>query len=256
MRLAHITPTAHLNDLLLDCDYHLVLATVVLNDKRYCDWYRQAMARGDYVILDNDAHELKDQPHQLTLDTLQRAIDALGPDEVVLPDKVGAGAQETIDMAFDAVEKLQHQGLFMAVPQAKTIEQYYECAKTLYKNDYVQCLGVSYLPVEKQLGQTRPSVVHVLHELLPDAELHMLGEAASLRTLLDKSIHNKVRGLDTAKLVNWGINVEMVTKDRVPPHKGRSGGPFEYFDIKMDWQQLWYAHKNIQYWSHYVNAVE
>ena len=58
MQVAHIVPTLLLNRYKSYLGrYHLLLASRVLEDKRYAEFYEHLSGLGHHIILDNDAHE-------------------------------------------------------------------------------------------------------------------------------------------------------------------------------------------------------
>lgn len=257
MDLAHITPTAHLDDLLIGSTYHLILTQQVIKDAKYREFYTRRSRDGDFIILDNDAHELKDEPQAIKLALLQQAIDLMvadsgPPTEVVLPDRIGADCEETIELAVEGLRELNWDGAYMAVPHGSTVSLYHSCARALWEFGGVTSLGVSY-SLEKELGVKRGDVVKVLCDTIM-CDIHLLGEGAALNSLLDKDLHNKVRGLDTAKLVNWGLQGTVVKSDAsIPPHIGRQAGAYGYFDLQLGPDKLWVASQNIRHWDAYCS---
>lgn len=81
MRIALIPPIPHLSDV-QETGFHLVLSHL-LRDEKYATFYRERRDRGDYLILDNGAHELGASRDHVEL--LKNA-EMLGAQEIVLPD--------------------------------------------------------------------------------------------------------------------------------------------------------------------------
>lgn len=263
MKVAHITPTSLLREVLdPNQDYHLVLTNQILGDQEYLNFYRERVAQGDYVILDNDAHELKDANQMMKIDMLNEAIDLLRPSEVVLPDKFGTGMRETLEYAQEGLDKL-HKGpwAWQGVPRGKTLSEYLECAAQMIVGfPNIHCLGVYYL-TEIELNIPRPMLVPMMVEKLkilgyicPD--IHLLGEGRTLESMKEAQYFPpEVRGLDTAKIVNWGLEGKLVSANNIPPHRGRAKNYFSVAiadSLEICRKQI--IRDNIEYWRWYCGS--
>lgn len=81
MKLAHIAPTSILKEEVFKAlDFHLCLASQVLKDPVYAEYYRYAKG---FVILDVPTREEKDRKRPYDLDKLWKAIELVDRKSVV-----------------------------------------------------------------------------------------------------------------------------------------------------------------------------
>lgn len=263
MKVAHITPTPLLEKVLhpKKDNYHLVLTNQIINDEAYREFYKDCISRGHYVILDNDAHELKGAGQMMKIDMLNEAIDLLGPSEVVLPDRFGDGMEATIAHMEEGLEKLRKGSWkWQAVPRGLNYKEYIACVKRVLSYKEVSCLGIYYLTV-KELGVKRRDnactvATWATHLIRGDIKIHLLGEGADLRAMRDaEHMPAMVRGLDTAKIVNWGLEGKPCSANHVPPHSGRTHDYFAQGE-DLDEERLKVIKDNIMYWRWYCGRVQ
>lgn len=101
MKIALIPPIPNLSLAREGDGIHLLLAHLC-KDQRYVDFYKERSRRGDYIILDNSAHEHgTGSPMQGLLKLAKR----VGAHEVVVPD-VLFSMEETLDSAQDTLDWL------------------------------------------------------------------------------------------------------------------------------------------------------
>lgn len=146
-----IAPTEYLHLIPKEANVHLLLAHL-MEDKRYCEFYKKRKEAGDYIIVDNGAFEFK---RPLDADEIFRLVGGAGfqPDVIVAPDYPfehwGKTVTETADFAkryhqyFDASVKL------MAVPQSKPGDWrgWIECYQNLVQVPNVNWIGMSILGI-------------------------------------------------------------------------------------------------------------
>lgn len=165
MKVAIIRPDAHLEDPRLQTDFHLVLAQQVLASKDYLAYYQQAIARGNFVILDNDAAELGQATSD---DLLLEAAELLRPHVVVAPD-VLFDTEQTLARTNSFLKQAKSLTV-MAVPQGKTAKSYLECFEAFNKDSRVQWLGIT-----KYCVPAFPCRLDVLSRISSLKPCHLLG---------------------------------------------------------------------------------
>jgi len=254
MLVANITPT-DLLDLVIDADetYHLVLADRIMTDDRYRAFYANRVSRGDWVILDSPTHELKGTMPDIAQWT--EGVTALRPSEVVLPDLWGfVSAADTVDYAregLDRLSRLSWSGSVMAVPHGTDWDDYHRCIRALGRINAVTTLGI-FEEVEFCYGHKRREAVEAARDAMRFPSVHLLGKMEDLSDLKDDWMRNNVRGVDSGKLVVWGLaGVELYPHEDPPPYPGR---PHGYFDIDartVSRRQYECIKRNIRWWRLY-----
>jgi hypothetical protein len=123
MKIAIITPIPDLDRYATEgSGIHLVLAHL-LGDPAYYEFYKERRAAGDYLILDNGAHE---HARPLKMPELLARAERLGAHEVVLPD-VQTDSVATLHELMDALYYLRFEHgrvlpKFMLVPQGSSFK--------------------------------------------------------------------------------------------------------------------------------------
>jgi hypothetical protein len=262
MKIANITPIPLLDKVLDDLEtYHLVLTSLMNESEAYRQFYQRRIARGDYVILDNDAFELGES---LPVDAIGDAALEFHPSEVVLPDKYDGTCAETLGMARSGLHLLKRRfeahnycPKFFGVVHGETWEKWVECALGLWQMG-VDTLGVNE-EVEELYGLHRCEVVKQLNEYLCEwhahgTQIHLLGKLEDLSDLVDPFVQKVVRGCDSGKLIRWGFDREIAVPHHVPPYPGR-GEDFFQRDTD-DAYELSAIRTNIQLWRNIAAGVD
>lgn len=131
MKVAFITPIPDLDRFATQSKVHLVLAEH-LDDERYLSFYKYRRSVGDYVILDNGAHE-HDEPLPMQ-ELMMRAIE-LGPNELILPDVQRESAKTQVATSKALIWLRRNRDAWGAatspklqiVPQGKTMDEWTRC---------------------------------------------------------------------------------------------------------------------------------
>src|ERR1035437_9290495 len=132
MRTALITPLADLDSFPHEDRIHLTLAHLIGPTNKYTTFYVKKKIAGDYIIIDNSAHEFRKPMPPAML--LRRAI-VVRADEVVMPDVPYKGP-ETVMLTDEALkmwtkymrvelEELRPQ--LMLVPQGSSLAEWRTC---------------------------------------------------------------------------------------------------------------------------------
>ena len=122
MKHAFIAPVSYLDVIPDSSDFHLLLAHL-LDNERYCEYYREKSYRGDTIIIDNGAFEFK---RPLPADEYRRLIDLSGiePDIIVAPDYPFQNWKTTVEATAAFVKTYGryfdvNKTSIMAVPQSE-----------------------------------------------------------------------------------------------------------------------------------------
>lgn len=168
----------------------------------YTDFYKKMKAEGKYVVLDNGEAENM----QLTLEALLDKICMIHPSEVILPDTL-FDSTATINKsiaAYDALSnKLTTMGIrIMVVPQGKTVEEWFQCAKILIDEIKVDTIGIPKLLVKTENDlYARAKAVSLVRSInMHDIEIHLLGcsETPKIIKAIKETAPNIVRGCDSS----------------------------------------------------------
>lgn len=253
MKIAIIAPTQLLDTYATRGDaYHLCLSERILHDVRYAHFYRERAALGDYVILDNSAHE------QLEGDSwaeLARAAVYVNPSEIVLPDRLFFG-DDTLDRSTEAAARLRDafpDVKLMGVPQGRTPTEWRECLVGL------DALGVDTIGISKDYevwadGRGLYQLArYVKAYCRPSVEIHMLGWGRKLHHIAH--IASMVRGIDSAKPLVYAMHdvrlPDVLTNENLPKYPRRTAGFFEATAIPDD-----LARHNIDVFRSYAHPRE
>ena len=185
VKISHETPLCLLGDSEQFNDYDYALPHLFDEEEGYLEYFRQAKAKGRYIIMDNSLHELG---HAYDSARLMFWINKLRPNEFIVPDVwenrdasvVNARKWAQIELP-EGVEKV-------AVVQAQTIHEASTCYQTYKDLGYKKIAfsyGASYyndvIPhPNKDLGKAlgRLSVISALHKMkvIEDNDrVHLLG---------------------------------------------------------------------------------
>jgi len=246
MDLCLIPPIAHLRQ--FKQKRHLVLSHLLQN-KQYREFYEERRAQGDYLILDNSAHEngIGEGPGKLLLQALD-----LNVQELVVPDKLDDGpttvklAREALLSWFGVKGHLRGRDIrLMYVPQGKTILEWRMCLTDLM---VLHASAVEFweVPLPLTIGISKDyahwdgGLYHLLniaeHFTMRDyVEVHLLGSGHDYWTAADLAKEFEIRSVDTAKPFVWAFDGLVMSKkvphilpDSLPPR------PTTYFHQEFE----------------------
>lgn len=245
MDLCLIPPIHHLHQ--FPQKRHLVLSHL-LQDKTYRDFYMERREAGDYIILDNSAHEngIGEGAEKLLLQAL-----ALQPQELVVPDAL-EDAERTVEFASNALRtwfgfgRLSLTDLpirLMYVPQGKNLDEWSRCLTQLLSlhDAIADYSGTNYactIGVSKDYGAWPGGLDALLTLLRPlsGIDIHLLGcghDYWTPRILADK---HSIRSVDTAKPFVWALNNLVMERGPMYLHEGMPSRPREYFYLSLDYE--------------------
>ena len=214
--------------------YHLLLSNL-FGSPMYVQYYTDRKTDGDYIILDNSAHELG---HGENLSEMLKKIDRVGPNEVVVPDRLFFG-DDTVRNAETFIPNFRrHFGTgikLMGVPQGRTPGEWEACARDLL------ALGVDTIGISKDYEVWGGGLVTRLHAIRVYAQtfglkvpVHMLGWGRELQQISefgdyqigfgDEHTGAWIRGMDSAKPLVYaaaGIALSMSLSMPVPDYPSR-----------------------------------
>lgn len=239
MDLCLIPPFLHLRQ--FPQKRHLVLSHL-LQYKVYRDFYAERRIAGDYIILDNSAHEngLGEGPGKLLLQALD-----LQPHELVVPDAL-ENAQRTVELARSAVVswygsdyRLQSVNpRLMYVPQGQNVYDWIWCLRSLLDlHEYAASLGGQRgctIGISKDYAHwehgLRGLVTTILqHQRSFGIQIHLLGCGHDYHSLA-RLTSTWIRSVDTAKPFVWAMNgMRMSTTPEPLPSAPLPARPREYF---------------------------
>lgn len=222
MRVAFITPTPMLQQFATKSDYHLVLAHIYKEDAAYREFYKERVAAGDFVILDNSAYELQEA---VNVQIILECAKDLNPTAVFLPDS-RFDKDRTIALAREAKEVLSGHGWkLLGVPQGNDLRSILECYRWMGSQDWIDGFGL-YEEIGEVAGLgIRKDFLAYLEEyrlVYPGKHYHMLGMEEDLTQIQALGSYRWVNGIDSAKAIVYSLNGILLLHDGtdVPyPHR-------------------------------------
>lgn len=155
IKICVITPISHLEEYASLGEMDMSLSHIILEDsergRQYAEYYKRQREAGRFVLLDNSAFELEQQGKGLDPDPVLDAAEITNPSEVIATDVLFDG-QATIESTNRFIERMRERGVLgkykvMAVPQGKSVEEWWECYEHLIEHPEVDTIGLSKLSV-------------------------------------------------------------------------------------------------------------
>lgn len=229
MQAAFITPTSMLNFFATRSNYHLVLAHIYREDENYRNFYKERVAAGDFVLLDNSAYELT---VGLNVDILLECALDLNPTAVFLPDS-RFDSEETKKLALEAKEKLQGHGWkLFGVPQGSDLKEIIDCYTWFKEQDWIDGFGIyEEIGEVAGLGWRNDFLDYLEQQNLVDGTkyYHLLGMEEDIAQIRHLATHHWVSGIDSAKAVVYGLfNIRLSESGTTEDYPHRPRG---YFDL-------------------------
>ena len=249
MKLCNIAPAGHLRELTGQDDMHLILAHWVLNNKEYAAYYRERSEAGDYIILDNAAHEYK---QSIAVELIIAAGDIVHPSEIVLPD-VMRDAQKTIEATVEAFSPLrEHFGngmKYMAVAHGKTEKEWLECLRRQMQLP-IDCIGIPRVYAD-DFGSWALAVdntIDVSVDTDKEIDIHLLGSPHDITRLVEVAYKfpGSVRSSDSSKHIGYAINCRTLEVPLNPQQRNANSRPHNFLTYEMSPLQLEMAKYNMK----------
>jgi len=146
-----ITPTSYLEQFAVQSKSHLVLAHLVDTDEVYADFYKKMSERGDFLMMDNSAYELK-EPY--SPDKLVKLGHKCGAHAIVLPDYPFKPSLRTIDAAIEMIGPVKEAGFkTFFVPQSMSgqLDDWIDGYIWASENEHIDIIGMSILGIPNAL---------------------------------------------------------------------------------------------------------
>ena len=140
IKVSHETPLCLLGDSEKFNDYDYALPHLFDEEEGYLEYFRQAKAKGRYIIMDNSLHELG---HAYDSARLMHWIEELRPNEFIVPDVWENRDKSVVNARHWAQIKLPKGVTKVAVVQAQTIHEAGTCYQT-YKDLGYEKIAFSY----------------------------------------------------------------------------------------------------------------
>lgn len=157
-----ITPTAYLEQFASQSSMHLVLAHLVDRDEQYTSFYKQMSKRGDFIMMDNSAYELKEP---FSPDKLIDLATKCGAHAIVLPDYPFQPAHVTIDAAKEFIPAFKAAGFqTFFVPQSERgdLDDWLQAYMWASENDDIDIIGMSILGIPNAIPNIDPAFARVV----------------------------------------------------------------------------------------------
>ena len=168
-----------------------------------------------YKILDNSLIELGGA---LSMERLIQAADAIGADEIILPDVFKDG-KATIESTKEAIDWLKERNLLgryklMAVAHGNNKDEWKECFDILDEIPEIDVIGIPKVTSTWLEERNRKNLFDVFKN--SNKEIHFLGSWFNLDELckLDKEVKVRVRSVDTCLPSLYAIQGKDFHEDR------------------------------------------
>lgn len=148
IKYGYISPIEYQHLIPESADFHLILAHL-LDNKKYVEFYKEKIKRGDTVILDNSAFEFK---RALSADEIFGFIDRSGiePTYVVAPDYPFEDWKQTMASTLSFIQQVKDKSYkVMAVPQSTKgdVKGWMQGYQQMYDNPDIDVIGMSILGI-------------------------------------------------------------------------------------------------------------
>lgn len=258
MKLAFITPTAHLNDFAIQSNFHLVLPHLYVEHPTYSEFYRERSKRGDFIIQDTSVFEL-DTP--LSNEDLVETANFIGASEMVAPEVLrdAEGSKILLEQFLEYKSKVNCNIPVMAVVQGKTFVEISRHWAYLLNISEVATIGLPFVldfdtPASKGIKSLTLKRVlnrwYVLDTLQSASQLnkpvHLLGLADGVE--LQHYINNPmIRSNDSSSAFVHGSEMVYYTE---------RGLPCEKIQTKLDFKTRLTSHKQYEVVQHNIDMLK
>ena len=249
MRVFVIPPLKHLELAHMGDKCYYTLAHLYYQHEHYRQFFKAAVKKKDFVILDNSAAERS----LVTEDILIEIVRDLQPSEVIAPD-ILLDKNNTLKALIRFIKRLEKEKLnnanIFAVPQGKTRKEWLECYKEMLNNPYVKVIGLSKISVpfcwykratkDTYIKEARNKCIKYLNKNnLIKKPIHCLGQGDFKEFKAYKNIP-LIRSTDSCYPILAAINGIEYSKNfkRIETHNN-------YFETKMNRKQIERAILNI-----------
>ena len=245
-KIATIVPIAHLDS--IKSHYRFMALSHLMSDETYASFYKERIAEGKWVTLDNSAVELGHPEDNTTY--LEKALE-LGASEIMLPDyfqdneKTLSEAQRLIDRAIAA----SYMGRVMGIPQGKNVVEWtYSVARFVHLG--VHTIGISYRYLS-MFGGSRLFPCYIVENICEkegaETNIHLLGAALPINEDATPCL-----GLSYVRGVDSSIAAKFTKVGKLVPYGYQNlPGPVDLQNDKLNAELLY---KNVTRWRGIVAA--
>lgn len=245
----YVIPPLHNLELMDLGDRYFCLAQLYKRDKSYRKFFKQKVAEGKWVTLDNGVGDFD----FISQDELFTIMKDLMPSEIIPLDVLKDG-DATFKNAVEFILRIKEEDLLgktqvLAVPQGDTLEEWLECYIKLSNLREVDTIGMSKIGIpwvvsrstkDQNIARDRNVIFDYLqNEELLRKPMHFLGAGS-----YDEYLHYKgseyVRSTDSCFSVFLGMSGIKFE----PGHK-RIPTPRDYFDREISEEQMVIVKENI-----------
>ena len=261
LHFGYIAPICYLNMIPEDQTFHLVL-THYLKDPTYLAFYKKKQERGDTIVADNMAFELK---RSISADELIQTIDQSGlkPTYVVAPDYPGLDWKVTWESAVKFIEQAKDKPYkIMAVPQSVEGDWkgWMECYDKMMKEPKIEMIGMSILGIPNAFCSLTGTKDIAFNRIFASAYIiantghmpgtkwhHYLGLGAGPRELIIQQQIGLIDSNDSSSPIWHGHLGIMYDNSQSGLKDGKSKIPVN-FGVKPSSKNMWIQY-NIDYMS-------
>lgn len=222
-------------------DYDYMLPHLMDENEEYCNFFYESKKMGRYIVMDNSLHELGEA---YNTERLMHWIHEIEPNEFIVPDVWEDKTASIVNARSWAHTKMPKNTTKVAVVQAKSIHEAYECVQ-IYKDLGYKKIAFSYGAEyyhemcphpNKDLGKAigRYMVISSMYDdktLLYNDRVHLLGTASPIEFGMYKNI-NCIESIDTSNPIMAAIGEMPYTKMGL--HMKPIANMNKYQDVSID----------------------
>lgn len=237
-------------------DYPYVLAHLLWEgtehyDEQYARFYREAIKRSKYSILDNSCFELG---QSIPGEVLAKIYADYLPSLLVLPDVMG-DVDQTINLTKEFLDSINSSEIkYMAVLQGKTKEEYERCLQYYNAIDSIEVIGINYRDLAD--GTMRLSFLLEMHKQGKlKKSIHLLGcnNPIEFRQYLDTPFRGLIKSVDTSSPIIHGWNKNWYNKEQGIQHKPKELLAHN-LDRQINIEEAMCIMHNVNLFREYVNG--
>lgn len=257
-----IPPISFMKTKLVDEQNSHLLLSHLLGDCDYWEFYQERRRQGDYLILDNSAHEMgRGQPIAVLMDQARQ----LQIQELVLPDVLfdGPGTVKSTQEAMlaivsmgEAINDTYTPRSWMIVPQGKNFAEWEECLTEMleswrhYRNRRSNIFKHLVIGLSKDYSETSIGIYPYLDTVLKWSEggghqVHLLGWPKPLWSMrgIAQVYGRRIRSTDSGRPFTYAFSGITLDPSRdCPKYPGRQEG---FFHAPMSKEALEIASDNV-----------
>lgn len=241
MKISHEVPRCLLTAQYEFNDYLYCLPHLLDQDKEYREFFLNAKAKGDYIIMDNSLHELGEAYNHKRL---LHWVNEIEPDEFIVPDVWLDRAKTCVQAKYWKQFTYPEKTTITAVVQGKNFSEARLCSLALEGLGYKK-LCISYgapwygeTALQKALGRIifvneilkQPSLKHI--------KFHLLGCAVPQEFGWYEN-HSQIESLDTSNPIMAAIDGEIYTSQGLTEKpKANMNDDFEIMFEEIDYRDV------------------